>query len=125
MQTVDEYLAALPAGQRKVLEHLRGVIKAACPDAAEAIGYGIPGYKYRGRPLVSIAAWKGHLSFYGGYAPIERHAAELADFDVKASTIRFPAEKPLPDSLLRAMVTERMADIDAELGRPPSRKGGY
>lgn len=117
MATVDEYLAGLPVEQRTLLEHTRGLIKAACPDAVEAIGYGIPGYKYRGRPLVSIAAWKAHLSFYGGYAAIERHSAQLTDFDVNASTIRFAPDKPLSDSLVHAMVSERMADIEADLER--------
>lgn len=120
--TVDEYLAALPDGQRIALEHLRAVIKSACPEAIEAIGYDIPGYKYRGRPLISIAAWKGHLALYGGHGAIERHAAELAAFDVKASTIRFPADKPLPDELVRTMVRERVADIDAEPARPKKTK---
>jgi uncharacterized protein YdhG (YjbR/CyaY superfamily) len=123
--TVDEYLGALPVEQRAVLERMRGLIKAACPDAAEAIGYGIPGYKYRGRPLASIAAWKAHLSFYAGYAPIERHARELAAFDIKASTIRFQPDVPLPDKLVKTIVRERVADIDAELAQPKPTKSGY
>ncbi|MEP7157944.1 MAG: DUF1801 domain-containing protein, partial [Chloroflexota bacterium] len=108
--------------QRSVLEHMRSVITATCPEAVEAIGYGIPGYKVRGRPLVSIAAWKGHLSYYGGYGVIKSHAAELADFDIKASTIRFTADRPLPDKLVRAMVQERVAEIEADLAKPKTKK---
>jgi len=113
MPTVDEYLAALPRDQRAALESLRAVVRAACPDVAEDIGYGMPRYKYRGRPLIAFAAWKGHCSIYAGYAPVERHAAELAPFEIEKSTIHFQPSAPLPDELVQTIVRERMADIDA------------
>jgi uncharacterized protein YdhG (YjbR/CyaY superfamily) len=61
---VDAFLAALPVEARTALRRLREVIASAAPEAVEAIAYGVPAFKYRGRPLVSFGAGKGHCAFY-------------------------------------------------------------
>ncbi len=61
---VDNVLAALPEDARTALEALRRTIAAAAPVAVESISYGVPAFKYRGRPLVSFGAAKNHCSFY-------------------------------------------------------------
>jgi uncharacterized protein YdhG (YjbR/CyaY superfamily) len=50
--------------------------------------------------------------FAVGYVPIERHRAELTDYEISAGTIHFQPSKPLPDKLLKITIKERMADID-------------
>ena len=52
---IDAFLAGLPQATREALEELRRAIATAAPDAVEAIGYGVPAFRYRGRPLVSLA----------------------------------------------------------------------
>jgi uncharacterized protein YdhG (YjbR/CyaY superfamily) len=59
---VEAYLAAVPDESRATLESLRRTIKAVAPDAVELIGYGMPGYKYLGKPLVYYAAAKKHCA---------------------------------------------------------------
>ena len=116
MNEVETYLAALPADQRAALEDLQRIVRAAAPDAVEVFGYGMPGYKHRGRPLIYFGAWKGHCSIYAvGYEPINRHRAELAAFDLQKGTIHFQPDAPVPTTLVTTMVRERMADIDAAL----------
>ena len=120
MNDVEAYLAALPADKRAVLENLRGIVRSAAPDAVEVFGYGIPGFKHRGRPLIYFGAWKDHLSIYAmGYEPINRHRAELARFELQKGTIHFQPDAPLPAELVTTMIHERMADIDAALARRP------
>ena len=83
----------------------------------------MPGLKYRGRPLIYFGAWTDHLSIYGmGYAPIERHRAELADFELQKGAIRFQPGHPLPAALVKTLVRERMADIDADLAQAAQRR---
>jgi Uncharacterized conserved protein len=119
---VETYLAALPLDQRTALEDLRRIARAASPDAVEVFGYGMPGLKYRGRPLIYFGAWKGHCSIYAmGYEPINRHRAELAAFDLQKGTIHFQPEAPVPTALVTTMIHERMADIDTALARPRKR----
>jgi hypothetical protein len=52
---IDVFLAALPDDVRKALENPHRAIAAAAPDAVETISYGVPAFKYRGRPLVPSA----------------------------------------------------------------------
>jgi uncharacterized protein YdhG (YjbR/CyaY superfamily) len=116
MEQVEAYLGAVPADRRAVLEHLRDLVRATCPEAIEVFGYQMPGFKYRGRPLTYFASFKDHLSLFAmGYAGIDRHRTELAAFDIRAGTIHFQPNAQLPDALVATMVRERMADIDAAL----------
>lgn len=111
---VDAFLARLPDDQRQVLEALRRTIAAAAPEAEEGIGYGVPAFRYRGRPLVSFGAGKAHCSFYvQSPAVIDAHREELAGRDVSKGTVRFTPEEPLPDALVTKLVAARLAETDA------------
>jgi uncharacterized protein YdhG (YjbR/CyaY superfamily) len=116
-EEIDGYLARLPAEQRVALQHLREDIMAAAPEAEEGFSYGAPAFRYRGRPLVAYAAAKSHCSFFPMSPPlIEAHAAELTDFDTAKGTIRFAPDRTLPESLVRAIVRQRIAEIDGVAG---------
>jgi uncharacterized protein YdhG (YjbR/CyaY superfamily) len=111
---VDAFLAALPPETSAALENLRRAIRAAAPDAQESINYGVPAFKYRGRPLVSFGAAKGHCSFYvQSPAVMDGHRDELASYDTSKGTVRFPPDKPLPGALVAKLVRARMAETDA------------
>jgi uncharacterized protein YdhG (YjbR/CyaY superfamily) len=111
---IDAFLATLPADVRDALEGLRRTIAAAAPDAVEAIAYGVPAFRYRGRPLVSFGAGKGHCAFYvQSPAVMEAHRAELEGYDTAKGTIRFASERPLPAALVAKLVQARVAETDA------------
>ena len=111
-ETVDQYLAALPDDQRAALEHVRATIRAAAPGAAESISYGMPGYKFKGRPLIHFGAAKNHCAIYGAVvADADKDA--LRGYDTSKGTIRFSPERPLPAALVTKLVTARLNDIEA------------
>ena len=111
---IDAFLAALPADVQDALEGLRRTIAAAAPDAVEAIAYGVPAFRYRGRPLVSFGAGKGHCAFYvQSPAVMEAHRAELEGYDTGKGTIRFAPDRPLPAALVTTLVRARVAETDA------------
>jgi uncharacterized protein YdhG (YjbR/CyaY superfamily) len=111
---IDTFLARLPPELRNALEELRRTIASAAPEAVEAIGYGVPAFKYRGRPLVSFGAGKSHCSFYvQSPAVMGAHRDELAGYDTAKGTIRFPPDKPLPAGLVKKLVKARIAETDA------------
>jgi uncharacterized protein YdhG (YjbR/CyaY superfamily) len=111
---VDAFLAALPTDVRDALEALRRTIAAAAPDAVEAIAYGVPAFRYRGRPLVSFGAGKGHCSFYvQSPAVMEAHRAALEGYDTAKGTIRFAPDRPPPAALVTTLVLARVAETDA------------
>lgn len=93
---IDRYLAGLPADVRTTLAGLRRTIKGVAPEAVESISYGMPAFKYRGRALVYVGAWKNHCALYG----------------TSEGTMRFPPDVPPSESLVRRLVTERLEAIE-------------
>lgn len=117
-QQIDAMLATLPADQRAALQSLRETIAAAAPEAVEAISYALPAFKYRGRPLVSYGASRGHVAFYCmSPAAMDAHKELLAGYDTSKGTIRFQPDKPLPDALVTTLVKARIAETDAAARR--------
>jgi uncharacterized protein YdhG (YjbR/CyaY superfamily) len=116
---IDTYLAGLPADQGSALQALRERIAGAAPEAVEAISYGAPAFRYRGRPLVSYLAAKAHCSFFPmSPAVVEAYRADLAGYDTAKGTIRFTPDHRLPDELVEAIVRARLAELDA-VGKAP------
>jgi len=111
---IDAYLANLPADQRAALQELRETVAATAPQAVEAISYGIPAFRYRGRPLVWYHAAKAYCSFFPTAEPIEVHRAELSGFALSKGTIRFKPDKPPSKALVAKLVRYRLAQLDAE-----------
>lgn len=112
-KTVDNYLAALPAEVKSMLENLRRAIKAAAPQAEEVISYQIPTYKYHG-PLVHFVAHKNYCSFIVVSKTIlKTFAEELSDYDTAGTTIHFSVAKPLSASLVKKIVITRIKENEA------------
>lgn len=109
-QTIDEYLAPLNKGQRAALEKLRRAIKSAAPGAEECISYQIPAFRLDGKMLVAFGAWSAHCAFYPGAHPLKAHKDELKAYDTSKGSIRFPADSPLPATLVRKLVKTRIAE---------------
>ena len=110
---IEAILAALPEDQRRLLQSVRETVAAAAPEATEAIGYGMPGFRYNGHWLISYSAFKKHCSLFPGGEFIERHHDELAPFAAAKGTLHFTPENPIPLHLVERIVRERMAKIDA------------
>jgi len=110
-KTVDAYLANLPEPAQSTLKHVRAVIQSVVPkETIEVISYGIPMFKFRGM-LVGYAGFKHHCSLFPtGSGVIEKFAKELKTYSTNKGTIRFPADEPLPDALLKKIVKTRVAE---------------
>ncbi len=109
VNTVDDYLKALPENVRGVLEKLRKTIKSAAPLAEEMISYGMPAYKYQGS-LVYMAAFKDHCSFFPGSSQIIKLIDELKAYKTSKGTIQFTVGKPLPAALVKKIVKARVEE---------------
>jgi uncharacterized protein YdhG (YjbR/CyaY superfamily) len=112
-KSVDDYLAAVPRDKRAALMKLRDAIKAAVPTATEVISYGVPTFKHDGKGLVAYGAATGHCTFYLMSTGVMRtHEAELKAYELGKGSIQFPADKPLPKSLVTKLVKARIAEIE-------------
>ncbi len=120
--TVDAYMEALPEKERTILSNLRKTIKATAPKADEEISYGMPGYKYHGM-LVYFAAFKNHCSFFPGTSILEQFGKEVKPFKTSKGTLQFTVDKPIPASLVKKIVKERMKQNEAnQLARKLKKK---
>jgi uncharacterized protein YdeI (YjbR/CyaY-like superfamily) len=59
---VDAYIAKQADFAKPILEHIRDVVHAACPDVEEDIKWGSPFFMYHG-PMVHMPAFKEHCRF--------------------------------------------------------------
>ena len=107
---IRAYMASLSPRHRKRLKELGAAIHAAAPGAEPGFGYGIPGVRVLGRPLVYYAAFKAHVSMY----PISRefeqaHAEALRPYGTSGrGTLRFALDDPIPRGLVAMVVKDRL-----------------
>jgi uncharacterized protein YdhG (YjbR/CyaY superfamily) len=102
--TVDDYLAEQPAATRARLDELLAVVRAALPDADEAITYDIPTFRRDGRSIVHVAGWQQHVSIYPVPDGPTAFTAAIAPYLSGASTAKFRLRDPLPTDLVAELV---------------------
>lgn len=59
----DDYIGKSADFARPVLEKIRTLVHAACPDAAEVMKWSFPHFTYKGSILCSMASFKQHCTF--------------------------------------------------------------
>lgn len=99
-----------------VVEHVRALAREAVPEAVDGTGYGMPALRYRDRPLLSVMPARHHIGLYPfSPAVVDAVAGELDGYSFAKGTIRFSANHPLPDELVRRIVLLRRDEIDQAL----------
>jgi uncharacterized protein YdhG (YjbR/CyaY superfamily) len=119
-ESVDEYIAAQAGPVQSKLEQVRAAIRKAVPEAVEVIGYGMPGYKLHGKPMLYFAAFKQHYSLFAAsgsfFAELEE---ELKRYEQRKGTVHFPLTEPVPVKLIARIAKLRAAGIIAVANKPP------
>ena len=118
-RSVEEYIAAQPPAVRPKLEQVRAAIRRAVPEAVEGIGYGMPGYKLRGKPMLYFAGFKEHYSLFAAsgtfFAALEE---ELGGYELRKGTVHFPLTMPVPVKLISRIAKLRAAGIASAAKKP-------
>jgi len=115
---VNDFLAALPKEKRDTLQNLRKTIHTVALEAEEVIIYRLPGFKYKGKPLVSYNAATKHCSFYVmSNSTLKGFKDEVKEYDTDTGTIRFAIGGLLPTALVRKLVKARMREVESSLRR--------
>jgi len=112
---VDRYIAETPEEFRELLSNLRDQIFEYFPEATETFAYRIPVYRYKGKPIFSIAAFKDHYSIITQDKDITDKIPELKDYKTSGTTIHFTAQKPLTANLLEKIIKHRVSDRDCDI----------
>jgi len=111
-ETVQEYISRQPDAAQDTLKRVRKAIRKALPRSEEMISYNIPAYKLHGEVVLYFAGWKKHYSLYpAGDRVIVAFKDDLAEYEVKKGTIRFPLAKPVPAKLIEGIAKLRAKEV--------------
>ncbi len=112
-ESVEEYLASLPATVQDTIGILRAVIRSAAPGSEEVFRYRIPIFVHRGH-LVGYAAYQDHYSLHLMSPELmKRFEKELSPYGKTTATIHFSYDDPLPKDLVHRLVMARVAENEA------------
>ena len=112
IQSVDDYIASQPEAARSVLSEVRTAIRKAIPQADETISYNLPAYKLKGEPVIFFAGWKQHYSLYPASPELQAaFQSELAPYEVRKGTIRFPLGATVPVKLIARIARFRAQEV--------------
>ncbi|MCS3530087.1 iron chaperone [Chryseobacterium sp. JUb7] len=113
-KNIDEYLLLFSEDIRKKLKALRQNIHRHDSEIEEYIGYQMPAFRYRGKPLIYFAGYKKHIGFYPGAEGIKNFEKDFLEKKYKFSkgAVQFPVNGELPIDLIDKIIKFRMAEID-------------
>ena len=109
---VDAYFEALEEPKRSTLLVMREMILEVEPNLEQVIAWGAPLFKFNGKYVAGLCAFKKHLTFSPQSAEVlASHADELTGYVVSKSSFQFAVDQPLPKELLTKLVRARIAEI--------------
>jgi uncharacterized protein YdhG (YjbR/CyaY superfamily) len=112
MGTVTEYLEGVSEANRSILERIVGIARELAPDAEEGISYGMPALLVDGKGFLSVHETTKHLALYPFSGQIlPEMSEELGGYSWSPGTLRFSADNPVPDSVVRRILETRLAAI--------------
>ncbi len=109
---VEAFIKASPKEAQAKLRQMRGLVKAAVPEAVETISYRMPTYKLNGQPLVGFAGFKNHIGFYpmsGSF--LDAYKEELKGYVTSKGGVQFPLAGPLPVALMKRLLKDRIKSL--------------
>lgn len=114
MSAIDDYLMNLAPEEKAELERLRSVAKSVLPESEDAISYGMPTIKYKGKPVLGFDAHKNHIGIYPFSGSVISKIPELSKYKQTPGAIRENLSDLLPEDLIKKMVTVRLQQIIRE-----------
>ncbi|MFD4674367.1 iron chaperone [Lentzea sp. NPDC058450] len=112
MTDVDDYFASLDASSRDAFARIRVLAEELAPAAEQGTSYGMAALRVRGKPLLGFKAAKDHLAVFPfSPAAIDAVRDQLVGYSLSKGTIRFTADRPLPDDVVRDLVRHRLSEI--------------
>ena len=112
IKNTDDYMSLQPEKFVVLLEKIRQAVRTVAPEAVEVMSYGMPAFKYNGRILIYYAGFKNHCSLFPGSKAVAlKFKKDLKDYKTSAGTISFNDKNPLPVTLVKKIVKEKIKEI--------------
>jgi hypothetical protein len=117
---IDAYIADAPPFAQPILERLRTLVHATCPEIEEGIKWNKPFFGYQGSPLCMMAAFKQHggFSFWRSKQVVGKTTDEgMGQFGKLRRVADLRTEKHLAD-LLRTARALNEAGVKPKKNKP-------
>ena len=112
MEIWEKYLSKLDKQRRSLVLRVLNLAERFTPEAEEAMPYGVPGLKFKGKNLIAAAVHKNHLGIYPFSPKIVKEISKLmANPDTAEGTIRFSLDDFPPESLIKQIIELRKEEI--------------
>lgn len=112
MSVIDKYLENVSPSQKTELQRIREIVEYTVPEAEKVISYGMPVFKYKKKYLLGFSAFKNHMSIFPGAHPVEANLKDLNNYKISKGTIQFTIDNPIPESIIKKLITVRLKDIN-------------
>ena len=125
---VDAYIAGSADFAKPILNHLREVVHAACPEVEETMKWSMPHFMYRGM-LCSMASFKQHcvFGFWKGSLIVDENGKNLEEamgqFGRITTLADLPSNRLLTSYIKKAMVLNETGVKSPTRSRPREEKG--
>jgi len=107
---IDAYIAGQKEPQKSLLKEMRKIIMEIEPSLKQGISYGIPAFILDGDVVCGIAARKNGCSYYPfSGSVLAALKSDLVKYKQSKAALHFDA--PLPKTLVRKLMTQRMVQI--------------
>jgi uncharacterized protein YdhG (YjbR/CyaY superfamily) len=111
-EQVEAYVEALSEPQRSTVRAVLATLESLLPDAEQGIAYGLPAFKVGGKGVAGVGAYQDHCTYVPMSGTVTAALAdELAGYSTTKGAVRFAADTPLPEPLVRRLVEARQAEI--------------
>lgn len=101
---ITAYIAQFDHERAIKMQALRRMLNELVPDMQEAISWGMPTFKYKGKNVFQFAHAKNHLGIYPGPVAVTAFAQELEGFVCTKASVHLGWDEPLPERLIRKML---------------------
>lgn len=115
MSVIDDYLKKIAPDKRKQLERIREIAKSVVPDAQEVISYGMPTLQYKGKSFLGFNTHTSHIGIYpygGEEVTVFKDKLTKLNYGFSSGAIRVPYDKPIPEALLKEIITHRTKRLE-------------
>ena len=112
MSDIDDYFKNFDAKQKAEYEKLQKLIHENVKGVEEVISYGIPTFKYKGKPLLYFGSFKNHMSIFpASDEMVKAVGKDLSKFRTSKGTLQFTSAKPIPEPMLKEIILFQKAAI--------------
>ncbi|HRN86895.1 MAG TPA: DUF1801 domain-containing protein [Candidatus Dojkabacteria bacterium] len=112
IKSIDEYIGQYDIDIQEKLTKIRDFLRPLIPDVEEAMTYGIPTFKSKGKNIFHFANYESHIGLYPGSSAVEEFKDKLNDFKISKGTIQIKHDQDLPFELIKQMVKFNLENLE-------------